>query len=209
MKIRQSVVLAATVLLFSLFSVHAFAGDASRGQEISQTCVACHGADGNSANAEWPKLAGQGERYIYEQLQAYQSGERENALMAQQVADLSEQDMKDLAAYYASQQVDVGAADPDLAEQGESIYRGGIPDKGVAACTACHGPTGAGMAAAGYPRLGGQHATYVAGQLQAYRAGERTTDANRIMRGVAEKLSDEEIRAVASYVSGLYRANND
>ncbi|MEX0732515.1 MAG: cytochrome c4 [Aquisalimonadaceae bacterium] len=206
MKIWQSVGLAATVLIFS---GAAAAGDVSRGQELSGTCAACHGADGNSTNSEWPKLAGQGERYLLEQLKAYKSGDRNDPIMMGQVADLSEQDMKDLAAYFSDQQMEVGGANPDLAEQGESIYRGGLPDKGVAACIACHGPAGGGMAAAGFPRIGGQHATYTAQQLQQYRSGDRSTDGNRMMRAIAEKLSDEEIEAVASYISGLHRASGD
>ncbi|MCH8505971.1 MAG: cytochrome c4 [Ectothiorhodospiraceae bacterium] len=202
MKIWQSLAIASLALGVAGTTS---AGDISRGQELSETCVACHGADGNSTNPEWPKIAGQGERYLFEQLVAYKDGTRENALMAGQVADLDEQDMRDLAAYYASQTPDIGSADPDLADKGEQIYRGGIPDKNVAACIACHGPAGEGMAAAGFPRIGGQHATYTAQQLQKYRSGERSTDANRIMRGVAERMSDDEIRAVSSYIEGLYK----
>lgn len=207
MKIWQSVVLVTATLAFS--GMAAAEGDVSRGEELSGACMACHGAEGNSTNPEWPKLAGQSERYIYEQLQAYKSGERQNPLMQQQVQGMPDQDMQDLAAYFADQQIEIGAANEELAEQGESIYRGGIPDKNVAACIACHGPAGGGMAAAGFPRIGGQHATYVAQQLQQYRDGERNTDGNRMMRAVAENLSDDEIEAVASYVSGLYRASDN
>lgn len=206
MKIWQSVVLVTATLAFS--GMAAAEGDVSRGQELSSACMACHGADGNSNNPEWPKLADQSERYIYEQLQAYKSGERQNPLMQQQVEGLSDQDMQDLGAYFADQQIQVGGANEALAEQGESIYRGGIPDKGVAACIACHGPAGGGMPAAGFPRIGGQHASYTAQQLQLYRAGDRNTDDNRVMRSTAENLSDDEIEAVASYISGLYRAEN-
>ena len=182
------------------------AGDISRGEELSGSCAACHGADGNSDNPEWPNIAGQGQRYLFEQLKAYQTGDRENAVMAGQVSDLDEQDMRDLAAYYASLEPGVaGGVDPDLRERGEDIYRGGIPDKGVAACIACHGPAGEGMRAAGFPALSGQHATYTAQQLQKYRSGERSTDANRMMRSIAERMSDDEIRAVSSFIEGLYR----
>jgi cytochrome c553 len=184
-------------------------GDVSRGKELSGSCAACHGAEGESSNPEWPNLAGQSERYLFEQLQAYKSGERENSVMAGQVANLDEQDMRDLAAYYAAQDPVVsGSVDEDLRDQGESIYRGGLPDKGVAACMACHGPSGAGMPGAGFPRIGGQHAQYTATQLRAYRSGERDTDRNAMMRTVAEQLSDEEIQAVSSYVSGLYEARD-
>ncbi|QIT57027.1 cytochrome c4 [Aquisalimonas sp. 2447] len=186
------------------------AGDISRGEELSGSCAACHGADGNSDNPEWPNIAGQGQRYLFEQLKAYQTGDRENAVMAGQVSDLDEQDMRDLAAYYASLEPGVaGGVDPDLRERGEDIYRGGIPDKGVAACMACHGPAGAGMAGAGFPRVGGQHAQYTAEQLRKYRDGDRDTDRNRMMRDVAERLSDDEIEAVSSYLSGLHRRQSD
>ncbi len=202
MKIWQRLAIASVVLGAAGL---AHAGDVSRGQELSSTCVACHGADGNSTNPEWPKLAGQGERYLFEQLVAYKEGTRQNALMAGQVADLDEQDMRDLAAFYAAQTPEIGAAHEDLAELGESIYRGGIPDKNVAACIACHGPAGEGIASAGFPRLAGQHATYTALELQKYRDGERDNDPNRMMRDVARNMSDEEIEAVASYLEGLYR----
>lgn len=185
------------------------AGDISRGEDLSGDCMACHGADGNSENPEWPKIAGQNERYLVEQLKAYQTGDRENAIMAGEVEDLSEQDIRDLAAFYAAQDPTVESVDPDLKELGESIYRGGIPDKGVAACMACHAADGSGLPGAGFPRLGGQHAEYTAGQLQKYRDGDRATDRNRMMRGVAEKMSDEEIEAVSSYISGLYRDEED
>ncbi len=186
------------------------AGDISRGEELSGSCAACHGADGNSDNPEWPNIAGQGKRYLFEQLKAYQTGDRENAVMAGQVSDLDEQDMRDLAAYYASLEPGVaGGVDPELRERGEDIYRGGIPDKGVAACMACHGPAGAGMAGAGFPRVGGQHAQYTAEQLRKYRDGDRDTDRNRMMRDVAERLSDDEIEAVSSYLSGLHRRQSD
>ncbi len=202
MKIWQRVAIASVVLGAAGL---AHAGDVSRGQELSGSCAACHGADGNSTNPEWPKLAGQGERYLFEQLVAYQDGTRQNALMAGQVADLDEQDMRDLAAFYAAQTPEIGAANEDVAELGESIYRGGIPDKNVAACIACHGPAGEGIASAGFPRLAGQHATYTALELQKYRDGERETDANRMMRDVARNMSDEDIEAVSSYLEGLYR----
>ncbi|MFO7859526.1 MAG: c-type cytochrome [Ectothiorhodospiraceae bacterium] len=184
-------------------------GDVSRGEELSGSCAACHGAQGESSDSQWPNLAGQSERYLYEQLKAYKSGERENNVMAGQVANLDDQDMQDLAAYFADQEPVVsGGVDEDLRDQGEAIYRGGIPEKDVAACMACHGPGGAGMPGAGFPRIGGQHAEYVVAQLKAYRSGERDTDRNAMMRTNAERLSDEEIQAVASYVSGLYEAED-
>lgn len=197
--------IATATLGFSTAHAQDESGDIARGQQLAMTCAACHGADGNSPLPEWPKLAGMGERYIIEQIRHFQTGERQDPLMTPQAQALSEQDMRDVAAYYATQRMQPGGADETLAEFGESIYRGGIMDKGVAACMACHGPAGDGIPAAGFPRIGGQHAVYVATQLQAYRAGERATDPNRMMRDVAERLSDEEIRAVSSYVEGLYR----
>lgn len=202
MKIWQNVLVASLAL--GLGGV-AMAGDVSRGQELSGTCAACHGATGNSSNPAWPNLAGQHANYLYQQLVAYKEGDRVDPMMVQQVQDLDDQDMRDLAAFYAAQEPETGAADPELADLGEEIYRGGIPDKGVAACMACHGPAGGGMQAAGFPRIAGQQTSYTAAQLQKYRSGERTTDRNRMMRDIAERMSDEEIKAVSSYVHGLYR----
>lgn len=200
------VVIAATALLAAPLLQ---AGDISRGEDLSGDCAACHGADGNSTNPEWPNIAGQSKRYLYEQLQAFQSGDRENAVMAGQVEDLDDQDMRDLAAYYASLEPGVsGGVAPDLKDAGELIYRGGIPSKGVAACMACHGPAGEGMPGAGFPRVGGQHAQYIAAQLRQYRDGERDTDRNRMMRDVTERLSDDEIEAVSSYISGLHKRSD-
>lgn len=186
------------------------AGDVSRGEELSSACMACHGAEGNSDNPEWPSIAGQSKRYLYEQLQAYKTGDRENAVMQSQVAELDDQDLRDLAAYYATLEPALaGGVDPDLKNLGESIYRGGLPDEGVAACMACHGPAGEGMPGAGYPRVGGQHAQYTAEQLRKYRDGERSTDRNSMMRDIAERMSDEEIEAVSSYISGLHKRESE
>jgi cytochrome c553 len=200
-------------LVFASFALAGFAftlpvsavvGDPQAGQQKSAACAACHGPDGNASNGQWPNLAGQHADYLYQQLMAYKSGDRQNAVMASQVANLSEQDMHDLAAYYAGQTMKIGAANEDLLAQGRQIYRAGDAAGGVPSCAACHGPAGLGNAPANYPRIGGQNAEYVLTQLQAYAAGERTTDPNGMMRDVASSLSDEEMRAVASYVSGLY-----
>ncbi|BAZ92771.1 cytochrome c subfamily [Thiohalobacter thiocyanaticus] len=179
------------------------AGDASAGKEKSSTCVACHGADGNSANPEWPKLAGQHPDYLVKQLKEFKAGERENQTMAPMAAPLSEQDMQDLAAYYAAQQIQYGEADPDLVELGEQIYRGGNKASGVSACMACHGPAGKGNPAANFPALAGQHATYTGIQLKAFRSGARANDYGSMMRNVAARMTDAEIKAVASYIQGL------
>lgn len=200
-------------LVCSLATVPAMAleGDADAGKNKAAVCGACHGADGNSGAAANPKLAGQGEAYLVKQLMNFKSGERENAIMAGQAQGLSEQDMADLAAYYASQSIDVGQADPALVEAGERIYRGGNMDTGLSACAGCHGPAGAGIDAAGFPALGGQHAAYTVSQLKAFRAAgrndekgpHRANDPNAMMRSVAAKMTDDEIKAVASYIAGL------
>ena len=180
------------------------AGDPQRGQELSQSCAACHQADGNSTNPEWPKLAGQHPKYTVKQLKDFQEGElRHNDLMAGEVADLSEQDMKDLAAFYAEQEPTYETADEELVERGEQIYRGGIPSDGVAACIACHGAEGQGNPEAMFPKVAGQHATYNLDQLQYFRDGERSNDAGQMMRGILRNMSDEDMEAVSQYMAGL------
>lgn len=179
------------------------AGNAAAGKAKSQVCAACHGADGNSMSPDFPKIAGQHEEYLYKQLKQYKSGDRANAIMAGQVAGLSDQDMRDLAAFYASQTIQGGTADETKVELGKAIYRGGNTASGVAACMACHGPNGAGNPDAKFPALAGQHAKYTAAQLRAFRAGERVNDAGKMMRNVAAKMTDAEIDAVAEYIAGL------
>ncbi|MEJ2575134.1 MAG: c-type cytochrome [Gammaproteobacteria bacterium] len=180
------------------------AGDAAAGKAKSAACAGCHGADGNSVNPEWPKLAGQHADYLYKQLTEFKSGARQNALMAGQVAALNEQDMADLAAYYASLDGSVGEADPTQVDLGETIYRAGNPSNGVSACAACHGPTGTGNPMAKFPSLSGQHATYSSNQLKAFRGMQRANDPGQMMRNVAAKLTDAEIEAVAQYMQGLH-----
>ncbi len=193
------------VVLFSFTSVMAQAeGDPVAGKAKSEACVACHSADGNSVMPDWPKLAGQGAKYIENQLKAFKSGDRTNALMSPVAEALSEQDMANVAIYFSSQKVVIGKADPALVEAGESLYRGGNSERGIPACMACHSPTGAGNPAAAFPALQGQHAAYTQTQLKAFRSGERTTDAQSVMRDIAEKMKDSDIEAVASYISGLH-----
>lgn len=178
--------------------------DMAAGKAKSAMCASCHGADGNSVNPEWPKLAGQHADYIAKQLADFKKGEeRSNALMAGMVAGLTEQDMENLGAFYSSQNKTLGEADPALVDLGEQLYRGGNKTTGVAACMACHGPNGAGNPQANFPALSGQHALYTANQLKAFRAGERSNDAGAMMRNIAAKMTDEEIEAVASYIQGL------
>ncbi len=180
-------------------------GDAEAGSAKAGQCAACHGGSGNSTNDEWPNIAGQHALYLYEQLRLYKDAERDNQVMVQQAADLSEQDMKDLAVHFAAQEMEIGGTNEELAELGEKIYRGGLPEKDVPACAACHGPIGQGNPGAGYPRLSGQNAQYTSNTLQAYRSGDRSGyEGSEIMNSIAEGLSDEEIRAVSSFVSGLY-----
>jgi len=179
------------------------AGSKEAGQAKSATCMACHGPDGNSPNPEWPNLAGQHETYVVRQLQAFHGGQRQNVLMSPMALILSEQDMADLAAYFSSQTLRGGEADPAKVALGQRVFRAGNLGTQVAACAGCHGPTGRGNAPAAYPLIQGHHATYIAAQLRAYKAGARNTDPNQMMRNVAASLSEEEIDAVASYVQGL------
>jgi len=181
-------------------------GNAEAGKDKVAVCAGCHGADGNSASANFPKLAGQGSKYLYKQLMDIKNGSRPIVEMTGLLDAMSEQDMHDISAFYAAQSITGGQAKKDLVEAGQKIYKAGIPAKNVAACTACHGPAGAGMALAGFPALGGQHADYTASQLKKFRNGERSNDGDtRIMRSIAARLSDREIEEVSSYISGLYQ----
>ncbi len=180
-------------------------GSADAGQAKAVTCAACHGADGNSVTPEWPNLSGQHASYFVRQLEAYRDGERLDAGMQGFAATLSVEDMHDIAAFYSVQDPQPQGADPELVRIGEQIYRGGIPERGVAACIACHGPRGRGNPLAAWPRISGQHSAYVFTTLQAYASGQRNSDVdmNRMMGNVAELLFEDEMRALASYVQGL------
>lgn len=180
-------------------------GSAEAGKAKSITCAACHGQDGNSVNPQWPSLAGQNAKYIVQQLQAFKSGERADPLMTPQAMMLSEEDMHNLAVYFASQQsAPKPVANPQTVDKGEALYRGGDAEAGAAACMACHGPTGRGNPAAAYPMLRGQYATYVTKQLRDYAAERRKSDQpTRVMRDIASRLSEDDMLAVASYVQGL------
>ena len=195
------------VLLFigSAATQLAFAqGNAAAGQTKAALCATCHGAEGNSELAINPKLAGQNAAYITKQLKDYKAGVRSNPTMSAMVLNLSEEDMEDIAAWYSSQQVTLQGADPEIVELGESLYRAGNKELAVPACSACHSPTGRGNAPAGFPSLGGQHAEYTLEQLKNFRAGVRQNDGNSMMRAVVERLTDRELEALASYVSGLH-----
>jgi len=164
-------------------------------------CVACHAADGNSTTPANPKLAQQHPEYLVKQLQEFKSGKRKNAVMQGFASALSDDDMRNIAYWLADQKAKGGAAtDKDLVKMGERIYRGGIPDRQIAACAGCHSPNGAGIPAQ-YPRLSGQHADYTSAQLQQFRSGARANNVQ--MTGVAAKMTDLEIKAVSDYIAGL------
>lgn len=180
-------------------------GSAEAGKAKSITCAACHGADGNSVNPLWPSIAGQHATYIVQQLEYFKSGARQNALMSSQAMGLSEEDMRDLAVYYAEQRAAAKTVpDASLVPTGESVYRAGNKETGVSACIACHGPVGTGNPASLYPMIRGQYAAYTAKTLRDYASGARDTGrASRMMREIAQRMSEEEIDAVAAYVQGL------
>ncbi len=182
------------------------APDIEAGKAATATCAGCHGADGNSAIANFPKLAGQGSKYLLKQLQDIKSGARPIVEMTGLLDGMSDSDLENIAAYFAAQTTTPGQAKKELVKQGEILYRKGNPATQVAACTACHGPAGAGVELAAFPALAGQHADYIASQLKKFRSGERANDGDtRMMRSVASRMSDKEIEAVASYISGLYK----
>jgi cytochrome c553 len=205
---KQAMVMAAVVGLMTASGVNAETAakaDPAKAQQIVNTvCVACHGADGNSPVAANPKLASQHPDYLNKQLTNFKSGERKNPIMTGMVAALTPEDMKNLAAYFGGQkQAPAAAKDKALAEQGEKIYRGGIAAMGVPACSGCHGPAGSGIPAM-FPRLAGQHGEYIETQLKTFRNGERANDPGKMMQMVAMKMSDQDIKAVAEYITGLH-----
>jgi len=178
--------------------------DAGKAEPIvNSVCAACHGTDGNSPIPANPSLAGQHSSYIYKQLSDYKAGRRKNAVMSGMVSNLSDSDMHNLAAYFAAQKAKPGTAQAQtLVAAGQKLYRGGVSDSGLPACAGCHSPNGAGIPAQ-FPRLAGQHRDYTSAQLQSFRSGARDNDANAMMRTIAGRLSDNEITALADYISGL------
>lgn len=180
-------------------------GDAAAGAAKAAVCGACHGAGGNGGvNPAWPKLAAQGSKYIYTQLVAFKSGARANPVMYGQAQALSPQDMADLAAYFSAQPAVQGVASESAVPVAQKLYRAGDATRGLPACAACHGPKGAGNPASVYPQVAGQNAGYAASSLRAYRAGERGKEGNgQMMAAVAKHLTDAEIDALSSYLSGL------
>lgn len=209
MRFIQFRALSATLVLIATGSLslnaHA-AGDAAAGQTKAAVCAACHGLDGNSANPEWPSLAGQHEGYIVSQLNAFQAGARQNVLMTPMSMGLSDQDKADIAAFYSAQAIKVTPVDPALADLGHKLYRAGDKERGIAACAACHGPAGAGNAPAGIPSISGQKTTYLVSQLRNYADGTRegaTDTKTSMMHEVATLLSPQDMAALASFVQGL------
>lgn len=194
-------------------AVPALAGDAAAGKALATACGACHGADGNSQAPTFPKLAGQGEKYLVKQMKDIKSGLRKVPEMTGQLDNMSDADIANIAAFYASQPVTLAGAkdDAELLALGQKIYMAGNKEAGVPACSGCHSPSGAGNTPAGFPHLGGQHADYIAKQLKDFRAGAEYTDRGRhndgdtkIMRAGVARMSDREIEAVANYISGLH-----
>ena len=207
---KKVVILAGLLMGWTQAAVSAdVVGDADAGKDMVAVCSACHGADGNSPAPAFPKLAGLGEKYLLKQLIDIRDGARPVPTMVGQLDGKSDQDLANIAAFFDSQPRSGAQADPALVELGEKVYRAGVAERNVAACTACHSPNGKGNAPAGFPALAGQHADYIAQQLKAYRMGYedengRTNDGDiKIMRTTAFGLSDKEIEAVSSYASGL------
>ena len=194
--------------LLLLVSVPALAaGDAVAGQGKAAVCAACHGADGNSVVPTWPKIAGQHTMYLERQLNLIKSGDRPVPEMTGIVMTLSEQDMADLAAYFSAQTTSAGLADEALVATGEQLYRAGNSETDIPACLSCHGPAGEGNPLSGYPSLAGQHSVYSEKMLTGFRAGTMWGDddsSSKIMTDVAKRLSDAEIKALASYIQGLH-----
>jgi cytochrome c553 len=192
-------------LVFCSYLVAHASADPMAGKEKSATCIACHGQAGISENPEWPSLAGQHADYLVKQLQYFKQGEkRSNALMEPVIAELTQQDMVDLAAFYAKQPLPELSTAGKYLKRGEQLYRGGDFDKHITACIACHGPRGLGNAQAGFPVLSGQQPTYTIQQLQAFKNGTRRGDFNEIMRDISARMSKEDMEAVAHYMAGLH-----
>jgi cytochrome c553 len=186
-------------------------GDAKKGSQLVESCAACHGADGNSISPDWPKLAGQNQKYIYEQLKYFRDGDRMNALMMSvtpYLQTLEDSDLLDIAAYYSDYAISVGQAknDEELLELGTQLYRFGNMKKGVPACTSCHAVQGQGNSLAGFPSVAGQQVGYLTSTLKAYRSKERNAgESSLMMQSIAQNLSDDEIDALANYMHGLYQ----
>ena len=206
LRASMTVLLVSAALAYAAWAEQPVAagGDAGKAQPIvASGCAACHGTDGNSPIPANPNLAGQHAHYLYKQLTDYKSGLRKNPIMSGMAANLSDDDMRNLAAYFAQQKATPGAArDRDLVVIGQQLYRAGDSATGVPACAACHAPNGVGIPIQ-FPRLRGQHGEYTIAQLASFRSGERANDSNSVMRMIAGRMSDKAIAAVAEYIAGL------
>jgi cytochrome c553 len=196
-------ILAATISGAIFSTVALPAGSIEAGATKAAVCAACHGANGNSVNAEWPSLAGIGADYIAEQLKNFKEGKRSSPIMMPIVAPLNADDFADLGAYFDSLTNTGLEADPSFWQAGEKLYRGGDQGRSIPACMACHGPTGAGNEPARFPALRGQHSVYVVKQLNDYASGARTTGPNGIMQTIAKRLSPDDMRNLAAYIQGI------
>ena len=188
-----------SLMSFTLFA----AGDSEAGKSKSALCAGCHGVDGNSVNAVWPKLAGQHATYLTKQIKDFKSGARADAVMQGMVAALSDDDIDDIGAYFESQKIKMGTFDQELVAKGEAIYRGGITETSVPACIACHSPNGTGNGPASFPSLKNQHPEYTIAQLKKFKDGSRTNDSGKMMSNVSARMLESEMAAVAAYIAGL------
>ena len=207
MRFKLSIIFISSILLIGAGDAPSVKekGDAETGKELVSACSACHGADGNSLAGIWPSLAGQNYKYLLKQLRLIKSGDREIIEMIGQLDNLSDQDLKDISAFYSVQNNLIGQVEKDKLELGKKLYYSGNLEKGVPACTACHSPRGLGNAPAAYPLLSGQQPDYVAKALKDYRSGKRLNDdPSKIMIDIAYKLDDNEIEALSSFVHGLH-----
>ncbi len=185
------------------------AGDITAGAQKAAQCAACHGKDGNSIDPQWPKLAGQNEKYLLKQIEDFRAGAKEagkgraGAQMAALWAGVSDEDAKNISAFFAAQATQLGAVKSEFVDLGKKIYFQGDAERGVPACSACHGINGKGLDAAGYPGVSGQYPEYAIKQLKAFASAERSNDNNGIMRDIAVRMSDAQIEAVAHFMLGL------
>ena len=196
-----------TYIFLALILINPAYSDVEKGKELSASCAACHGDDGISLNPVWPKLAGQNPKYLASQLHEFKkgpNGNRNNAVMYGIAVNLSDQDIEDLSEYYSSLKSSVGLTKDEYLELGRNIYRGGNMEIKMQACISCHGPNGQGNYAAAIPMLSGQHSQYTYQQLKNFQTSMRSNDYNKMMRNIVHRMTDEEMKAVASYIEGLY-----
>ena len=209
----KKIALSLTILLGTLSASNAtaFDGDVNAGKEKPATCAACHGPDGNAPVNIYPKIAGQHADYIYKQLQEFKLGMtsggkegRMDPVMSGMAMPLSDQDMKDLAAYFSSLNMSEGSTPKDVVEVGQQLYKAGDAERGIPACAACHGPRGNGTSLAKFPKVSFQHPEYIKSQLEKFRDGTRNNDLNGMMQDIAKKLTDKDIEVLSKYLGGLH-----